>query len=70
MFKFGSIVAIAIISFAQNAYAYLDPGTGSIILQGLIAGIAGGLITIRLYWAKFKSLFKFKKSEKEDSTQK
>lgn len=31
------------IVFMNQAYAYLDPGTGSILLQGLIAGI-GGLI--------------------------
>ena len=41
----------------QNAYAYLDPGTGSMILQGLIGGIAGGMFAIRLYWGKLKSRF-------------
>jgi hypothetical protein len=41
----------------QNAYAYLDPGTGSILLQGLIGGIAGGLFAARLYWGKLKSYF-------------
>ena len=41
----------------QNAYAYLDPGTGSMILQGLIGGIAGGMFAIRLYWSKLKTWF-------------
>jgi hypothetical protein len=41
----------------QNAYAYLDPGTGSMILQGLIGGIAGGMFALRLYWSKLKSRF-------------
>jgi len=41
----------------QDAYAYLDPGTGSMLLQGLIGGIAGGLFAIRLYWGKLKSRF-------------
>jgi hypothetical protein len=41
----------------QNAYAYLDPGTGSMLLQGLIGGIAGGMFAIRLYWSKLKSRF-------------
>ena len=70
MLKIGAITTIATMLFMQNAYAYLDPGTGSIILQGLIAGIAGGLITIKLYWAKFKSLFKSKESKKDDQNQK
>lgn len=39
-----------------NAHAYLDPGTGSILLQGLIGGIAGALFVLRLYWGKLKTL--------------
>ncbi|MEM7222613.1 MAG: hypothetical protein AAF495_06520 [Pseudomonadota bacterium] len=39
------------------AYAYLDPGTGSIILQALLGGIAGAMIAAKLYWAKIKSFF-------------
>lgn len=41
----------------RNAYAYLDPGTGSMLLQGLIGGIAGGLFAARLYWGKLKGFF-------------
>lgn len=39
------------------AYAYLDPGTGSIILQGLLAGIAVAAGFVRMYWQRFKALF-------------
>lgn len=41
---------------SQQAYAYLDPGAGSFILQMLIAGIMGALFTIKLYWYKVKVL--------------
>lgn len=41
------------------AHAYLDPGTGSILLQGLIAAVAGGLVAARLYWSKVKQFFSF-----------
>jgi uncharacterized membrane-anchored protein YitT (DUF2179 family) len=41
----------------QSAYAYLDPGTGSILLQAVIGGVASGLFVIRLYWRKLRSLF-------------
>lgn len=40
-----------------GAHAYLDPGTGSMILQLLLGGIAGLAIAGRLYWHKFLSLF-------------
>ena len=38
----------------DSAHAYLDPGTGSILIQGLIAAIAGGLYTLKIYWHKIK----------------
>jgi len=40
------------------AYAYLDPGTGSIILQMAIAGLLSALFTIKMYWYRVKSFFK------------
>ena len=41
-----------------DAQAYLDPGTGSLIIQGVIAGIAAVMVTGRLYWDKLKGLFR------------
>jgi hypothetical protein len=41
----------------SNAYAYLDPGTGSMILQVLLGGVAGVMLAGKLYWQKFLSLF-------------
>lgn len=46
--------AAGVIFFAQPAYAYVDPGTGSMMLQMLIAGAAAGFTTIGLYWSKLK----------------
>lgn len=34
--------------------AYLDPGTGSFILQALIGVILGGLLTLKMYWRRLK----------------
>lgn len=46
-------VALAlIVAIPTPAHAYLDPGTGSILLQGILAAIAGGLFTIKLWWAR------------------
>jgi hypothetical protein len=46
-----------------TAAAYLDPGTGSILLQGMLALIAGAAFTLKLYWAKVKSFFAHGKPE-------
>jgi hypothetical protein len=39
------------------AHAYLDPGTGSIIIQSLIAAIAAGAIVTKTYWYRVKTFF-------------
>ncbi len=50
--------ALLILStFSQQASAYLDPGTGSMILQGIIAGIAVVGFTIKTYWYKIRGFF-------------
>jgi hypothetical protein len=41
------------------AHAYLDPGTGSLILQVILGGIAGIAILGKLFWNRFKALFQF-----------
>lgn len=48
--------------FAE-VWAYLDPGTGSMILQLLLGGIAGAAIILKLYWHRFVNLFKRKSFE-------
>tara|TARA_B110000483_G_C17716016_1_gene359048 strand:- start:264 stop:425 length:162 start_codon:yes stop_codon:yes gene_type:complete len=46
--------------FFSPAYAYLDPGTFSIILQSILATIAGIGATYRLWISKVKNFFKKK----------
>ena len=59
-----SILSLVILMFNTNAYAYLDPGLGSILLQGLIAFIAATSVTIKIYWQKIKNFFKKKQKDK------
>ena len=49
------------------AYAYLDPGSGSIILQAILGFIAATVATMSFYWNKVKLfLRKFFKKENKD----
>ena len=48
------LVAGAYVADAGQAHAYIDPGTGSILLQGIVGGAATGLVLIRFYGAKAK----------------
>lgn len=51
----------------SNAEHYLDPGSGSFLLQLLIAGLAGLGIFIASQWSKIKRLLG-KKNNKIDET--
>lgn len=51
---------LAIIVFAltsPSAFAYLDPGTGSLIIQGTLAAIAAIGVTLKFYWYKIAAFF-------------
>jgi len=46
--------------------AYLDPGSGSFIIQLLIAAVVGIGFVVKLYWKKIKGFFNRTPSDKED----
>lgn len=50
---------------AQPAYAYLDAGSGSMLLQLLLGGIAGLIVILKLFWNKFLGIFGISKKEKK-----
>jgi hypothetical protein len=45
---------------------YLDPGSGSFLIQLLIAALLGAGIALRAYWGKIKGLFGKKTQADED----
>ncbi len=49
----------------RQAQAYLDPGSGSILIQLLIASLLGAALVLRNSWGRIISFFKrvFSKSE-------
>jgi hypothetical protein len=71
-FKHAEIAAGAALLLSAGhttAHAYLDPGTGSIILQGLIAGVIGTAALARMYWARLKMLLRrpLDRDQREDN---
>lgn len=51
------IVTLFLISVPQTAYAYIDPGTGSSIIQVLLAAVIGIPFLIKAYWKRIKAFF-------------
>jgi hypothetical protein len=45
------LALIVLLATAAPAYAYLDPGSGSMMVQLLLGGVAGAVVIVRLYWA-------------------
>jgi len=61
-----SMALCFVLSFlsVQPAHAYLDPGTGSAILQGVLAAIVAIGLTVKLFWHK---ILKFLGIRKDNS---
>lgn len=51
---------------SSAAYAYLDPGTGSMILQVLLGGLAGLALAGRFYWQRFLVFIGVRSDQAED----
>ena len=49
-----------IILSTDTSHEYIDPGSGSMLLQVLIASILGLLTVIKIYWARLKTFFSTK----------
>lgn len=53
-----AVLAIIDLSFPRNAFAYLDPGTSTYLLQLLVAALLGAAVGIKIFWQKIKSFLK------------
>ena len=42
-------LALLVAAMPGTAHAYLDPGTGSMVLQVIVAGVLGALFTFKSY---------------------
>ena len=63
-----SWLARSIPEILARPVSYLDPGSGSYLLQLLIAGALGAAFAVRHYWTRIKEFFsgRFGSSTEED----
>jgi hypothetical protein len=47
--------------------AYLDPGSGSMILQILVGGVAAVAVTAKLYWRRLLRFLRIRKDDEEQA---
>ena len=49
----------------SSVLAYLDPGSGSMILQIIAGGLAAVAVTAKLYWGRLMKFLRIRKDEPE-----
>lgn len=47
----------------RGVLGYLDPGSGSIILQAVVGGIAAAAVMGKLYWRRFLQALRIRKKD-------
>jgi hypothetical protein len=51
------LAALFVATFPREAAAYIDPGSGSYLIQILIAGLVGAAFTVRVFWKNLVATF-------------
>jgi hypothetical protein len=49
-----------------NILAYLDPGSGSMIMQLLVGGVAAAAVALKLYWYRLLRLLRIRKDDEPE----
>ena len=52
-----SAVLLACLGLSQNAYAYLDPGSGSFLVNAVVTALIGSALAIKMFWHRVKAFF-------------
>lgn len=55
------LALIMLTVLAPKAHAYLDPGSGSAILQGVLGALAALGLTLKLYWHRILRMLGLRK---------
>ena len=51
------LLLLVTIVFSSDVHAYLDPGTGSMVFQAVVAALAAAAYALRSYWGRVRLLF-------------
>jgi len=64
------VLLLMIVVLTRDVHAYLDPGTGSLIFQTIVAALAAGAYALRSYWGRVRTVFRRSSREADDSVDK
>ena len=52
-----------------QVFAYLDPGSGSLIVQLLVGGVAALGVSVKMFWGRILSFLRIRRDEEESPVQ-
>ena len=56
-----ALVLVACPSIASPAYAYLDPGTGSMLISAVLGVAAAVALAVKMFWYRLIGFFRGKR---------
>ncbi len=62
------VLVLSLLAIPVDSHAYLDPGTGSYVLQMIIAGLLGAAFAIKMSWFRIKRFLSglFSRNDRND----
>jgi hypothetical protein len=60
-----AIALVACLSIASPAYAYLDPGTGSMLISAVLGVAAAVALAVKMFWYRLIAFFRGKRPAAE-----
>ena len=61
--ELAAALVAGLLAYAPSAHAYLDPGTGSMILSAIVGLIATATLAFKTWWYRLRRLFRRRDGE-------
>ena len=61
------VALLVVLVVPQAAHAYLDPASGSMILQAVIGGVAAAALAFKYYWRRIQAFFGYGSTDEPES---
>ncbi len=56
-----ALILVVCLSIASPAYAYLDPGTGSMLVSAVVGVAAAVALAVKMFWYRLLAFFRGKR---------
>ena len=65
--RIAALVLVGALSIAPSAEAYLDPGTGSMLVSAIVGVAAAVGLALKLFWYRLIGLFRGRKGGRPEA---